>query len=271
MHIALATAGGSAGRPNEDWVAAAQDSVVVLDGVTAPRVSEVGCRHDVVWFTRQLGKSLLSHVVDDCPLADALAEAVGYVNGLHVNTCNLDSPGVPAAAVSILRARGDRVEYLVLADTTVAIETGGSPLLVVTDRRVEDAAPEALARTQQEAIGSAAHRLAVADMSVAQLARRNAVDGYWVAATDPAAAEHALTGSVPLCGVKRAAILTDGASRLVDLFGKASWAQCLDMLEHDGPHGLISRVRQIEEADPEGQRWPRFKRSDDATAAYMTS
>lgn len=269
MHIAFETASGTTARPNEDWVAAAPNVVVVLDGVTAPRVSEAGCRHDVPWFSRQLGKSLLGNLVDDVPLADSLADAISHVNALHVDTCDLTSPGVPAAAVAILRARGDRVEHLVLADTTVAIETRSS-LATVNDRRVEDAAPEALARTQQEAIGSAAHRLAVAEMSVAQLARRNAVDGYWVAATDPSAAEHALTGSVPIGEVRRAAVFTDGASRLVDTFSEMDWSHCLDMLQQDGPRGLISRVRQIENTDPEGHRWPRFKVSDDATVAFVT-
>lgn len=268
MRITFATAGGTAGRANEDWVAATSDAVVVLDGVTAPKVSKVGCRHAVAWFSRQLGESLLGYLADGGPLADSLAAAIGHVSGLHASTCDLGSPGVPAAAVAILRARGSHLDYLVLADTTVAIETY-SEIVTVTDRRVDDAAPEALARTRQETIGSAAHRLAVAEMSVAQLSRRNSAGGYWVAATDPAAAEHALTGSIALRLVRRAAVLTDGASRAVDLFGEMSWAQCLDVLEHDGPLGLISGVRRIEEADPEGRSCPRFKKSDDATVAFV--
>jgi hypothetical protein len=39
-------------------------------------------------------------------------------------------------------------------------------------------------------------------------------------------------------------------------------------LQHDGPTQVISRVREVEDADPTGARWPRYKHSDDATAAF---
>ncbi|AJC62044.1 hypothetical protein [Streptomyces sp. 769] len=63
--------------------------------------------------------------------------------------------------------------------------------------------------------------------------------------------------------------LTDGASRLADSFGALTWAQLLDLLRREGPAALIARTREAELADPVGERWPRFKRSDDATAAYV--
>jgi len=33
---------------------------------------------------------------------------------------------------------------------------------------------------------------------------------------------------------------------------------------------LIARVRDAEQSDPDGVRWPRFKPSDDATAIFCT-
>jgi hypothetical protein len=38
-------------------------------------------------------------------------------------------------------------------------------------------------------------------------------------------------------------------------------------MQQHGPKEVISRVREVEHADPIGIRWPRYKRSDDATAA----
>ncbi|MCP2244933.1 hypothetical protein [Lentzea aerocolonigenes] len=31
---------------------------------------------------------------------------------------------------------------------------------------------------------------------------------------------------------------------------------------------VMTRVREAESGDPHGSRWPRYKRSDDATAAF---
>jgi hypothetical protein len=46
------------------------------------------------------------------------------------------------------------------------------------------------------------------------------------------------------------------------------WAEALAVMEASGPHNLIRRVRSVEQTDPDGRRWPRFKAADDATAVY---
>lgn len=65
-----------------------------------------------------------------------------------------------------------------------------------------------------------------------------------------------------------AVLLSDGASRLADRFHLATWAEVCGILTRDGPAGLIERVRAAESADPRGQRWPRGKIHDDATAVF---
>jgi hypothetical protein len=111
--------------------------------------------------------------------------------------------------------------------------------------------------------------------STAQLTRalrraRNRPGGYWVAAADPQAASQAVTGSLPSKTLHRAVLLSDGASRLVDPFGLATWEELLALLDENGPDELLRQVRAAEAVDPEGRQWPRTKRSDDATAVYLT-
>lgn len=90
----------------------------------------------------------------------------------------------------------------------------------------------------------------------------------WFAAADPRIAERARPGSVPLSDLHAAALLTDGATRLVDLFGLEDWPATLGTLAKKGPAALITRVRKAENDDPDGQRWPRSKPHDDAAVAY---
>lgn len=112
------------------------------------------------------------------------------------------------------------------------------------------------------------HSARVSALVTVQRGLRNRAGGYWAAATDPAAADEAITGTVPLGQVQQAALLADGASHLVDSFNALTWAQLLDLLHTQGLTALIDRMREAERSDPVGDRWPRFKRSDDATAAY---
>jgi hypothetical protein len=53
--------------------------------------------------------------------------------------------------------------------------------------------------------------------------------------------------------------MTDGAARAADMIGMA-WARVISM----DAAGIIAAVRAAEARDEAGQRWPRFKVSDDA-------
>ena len=65
MNISLATAPGSPDHPNEDWIGATADTVVVLDGLSAPAGFDSGCLHGTVWYVRRLGGRLLQLASDD--------------------------------------------------------------------------------------------------------------------------------------------------------------------------------------------------------------
>ncbi|MCM6774472.1 hypothetical protein NDR87_13960 [Nocardia sp. CDC159] len=119
--------------------------------------------------------------------------------------------------------------------------------------------------------GTAEHARELARYVESMRAHRNqpGAQGFWVASSDPRAAEEAITGWRPLAELDAFAVLSDGAARLVDRFHLATWPQVLQVLANDGPGELISRVRAAEHSDPHGCRWPRGKAHDDATAAYV--
>lgn len=99
---------------------------------------------------------------------------------------------------------------------------------------------------------------------------RNVPGGYWLAGAVPSAAEHALCGSVPISDGLCVAAMTDGAARLVDVFGALPWLDALQDLRKTGPDEWIRRVRDIEATDVTLTRWPRYKISDDAALARCT-
>jgi len=269
--VTVGTEPGKPGRENEDFAAVLPGAVVVIDGASAPPGLEPGCTHSVAWYARTLGGLLAGAVADpSSTLAEALESAIGRVVLAHADTCDVGNPHSPSATVAVARARGDELEYLVLADSTVLLARSGGEPLAVTDDRVE------VLRSRIEALGEGpllrGDTRAFARLSRAEkiAAYRNRPDGFWVACTDPAAARQALTGSLPLDEVRSVSVMTDGASRLVDLFGLRSWAGTLDILDGEGPSGLIRRTREAEASDPDGTRWPRPKARDDATAVHWT-
>ncbi|MEU5137496.1 hypothetical protein [Streptomyces californicus] len=268
MQVSMASARG-VGVANEDTVHASPTGVVVLDGLSAPKDLPMGCVHGTPWFVRQLGTSLLNLIGDNnVTLREALRAAISEVNDLHRDTCALDQDAVPASTVAMIREREDVLDYLVLSDNVLLIDLGDGVRAVV-DKRVEEVAGEEMRAALRGPTGTPEHAARVSALVTVQRRLRNRPGGYWVAATDSAAADEAITGTVALTQVRQAALLTDGASRLVDTFGTLGWEQLLELLSTEGPSALIARTREAELADPTGERWPRFKRSDDATAAYV--
>jgi hypothetical protein len=236
----------SAQRLNDDFVLAAENFVGVLDGATEPAGVESGCVHDVPWLVAHLGTNLGSLLAREpgAELADVLRGAITATMTDHAGECDLTNPDSPSSTVAILRCGAVSVDYLVLGDSAVIIEHGDGGLLVAHDDRT-------------------AH---LSDYSFAGVSRlRNTDEGFWVASTKPEAADQALVGSIPLADVSRAALMTDGVTRLVERFGR-SWLDVLDRLDKGGARQVVADVRAEESAAPAGAY--RGKLHDDATAVF---
>ncbi|GII80722.1 hypothetical protein Sru01_57040 [Sphaerisporangium rufum] len=271
MRLTFATRPADPDRPNEDYLAAAPDAVVLLDGAGTPPGSQSGCSHGVAWYSRMLGSSVLALMTQSRgTLPEILGEGIKAVASMHDFTCDLSHAGSPSATVVMLRRAGEELQWLVLADSVLVIEPAGAaePLVICDDREAQVGARY---RERMDALpgGSAEHRQAHREYVETLRQHRNRDGGFWVAAADPSAADQALTGTVPAGQVTRAALLSDGASRLVDRFHLATWPEALNLLDRHGPAALIQRVRDAEHSDPEGTKWPRGKTFDDATAAYL--
>jgi len=94
--------------------------------------------------------------------------------------------------------------------------------------------------------------------------------GYWIAADQSAAANHALTASHQIGttspGVRSLALMTDGAQRATSLLAIYDSDQALLAAAFDdGPESCVRRIRAVEAGDMTGQRYPRTKLSDDAS------
>jgi Protein phosphatase 2C len=267
--VAFASIPAKPNQPNEDFIAATPDAVVLLDGAGTPPGSESGCIHGVAWFVQQLGTALLSSMTrdDDSNLVACLAASIREVRSLHADTCDLEHPGNPSATAVAIRVRDRTLDYLVLADSVLVLDLS-TELRVVTDDHEAQIGEQFRAQMDALPNGTPEHERAHREYVESLRAYRNRPGGFWVASTKPEAASQALTGSVPRAQVRAAAVLSDGASRLVDRFGLATWDDVLKTLDTRGPHELLRQVREAEKSDPHGSRWPRGKAHDDATVAY---
>ncbi|GAB2822490.1 protein phosphatase 2C domain-containing protein [Actinocorallia aurea] len=272
MRFQVSTLAGRTDRPNEDFAAVSADAAVLIDGAGAPPGLESGCVHSVAWYARTLGALLLAELADTgTGIVDALEAAIKRVMEAHGEGCDLSHPDSPSATVLAVRANGDTLEYLALADSTVIVEFHEGDPLIVTDDRVEHVRARVIGTEDESSrIGPDGYAEGLLARRLRMAAHRNRSGGFWVAGADPSAAREAIAGTVPLAAVKAVTLLTDGATRLVDLFAEASWPDLLKILHDQGPVALIHHTRQTESTDPSGTRWPRPKPTDDATIIHAT-
>jgi hypothetical protein len=241
----------SPGRVNEDFVITGPTWAVLLDGASPYPGVDTGCIHDVPWFVHHLGTELARILTNSPmqPLDDALAVAITSTCQLHEHTCDLSNPDSPSATVVAARQRDGQLDYLTLADSPLIVDNDGAVHAIIDDRTAH------LTDYSPDGVRSA----------------RNSPGGFYVASTLPHAAHHAIRGTLPANSVRRAALLTDGATRLVERFGRLDWPELLDLLTTSGPAELIRRTRQAELDETEAEHETRRgKHHDDATAVLIT-
>ena len=264
MQVAAASEPGSPDKPNEDGVVVTANMAAILDGATVR--TDTGCIHGVPWFVEHIAGALVKHA--ELSPADALAAAITETAVTHRETCDLEHPGTPSAAVAIAQVYDDLLRYLVLGDVTLVIDTTDG-LHVITDDRVNNTATAERAAADALPNGSPEKTAALIRMKHAELAVRNVPGGFWVAAANPDAASHSLTGEMPLRKIHRVILLTDGATRAVTPFGLYGWPGVFSVMASEGPGGLIKQVRIAEDADPTAIQYPRNKIHDDATVVVI--
>ncbi len=229
MRLTMASDPGTPGWPNEDFAAIGPGAAVLLDGATTcPRGADTGCVHGVAWYARTLGTALLAGITAE--------------PGVALTTALAD-------AIGQVRDRHE---------STCDLTNPRTPAATVTAVRAE-----------ADGIGY----LALFDSSiVADYADGRPplilTDRHGHARADPDVARTASTGTLPRDGLRGVALLSDGATRITDLYHLLAWPAVLDVIRRQGPAALIRQVRAAEDRDRGCERWPRSKARDDATIVY---
>jgi Protein phosphatase 2C len=263
VRVAMATGPGDPDVPNEDFVGATAGLAVVVDGAGIPE-TETLCRHGVAWYADTLGSTLLSlWARRPTGLPALLAGAIDDVAGRHRHTCDIADPSSPQATVAMVAVREEGVSWLALADAYVVLDGVDAEARVVTDGREVAVRRHVLGPLDRLTPGTEEYERTLAAGIDALRARRNRPGGYWIAKDDPAAAAEAVTGSAALAEVAGVALLSNGASRVVEPYGVLDWPDVLRLLRRDGPDELLGRLRLAERSGRFGLP------PDDASVAFV--
>lgn len=267
---------GDPAKPNEDAFAHGPVSAVVIDGATNLGDALMPGGNDAAWLARFGARRLIAHASEDKSprkaLRDALADAEKSFKALRRAEPQAMWQ-LPSASMMFVTQKDEGLEFLSFGDCAALVEQRGEDALVI------GATFESRAREAQGARQWAADRNLdpAAGINRPQLleplrAGRNRINsgGHWRFSPDAAAAGHAARRLVEAAPGAHVLIASDGFIALASDYGAYDAQGLLDAAIAKGLAALGEETRIIEDNDPLGRQFPRFKKSDDCTALLLT-
>lgn len=258
---------------NEDLIVEGHDWAWVFDGATSLGETRwTGEPSDATWLVDQVSRAL--HASQAETLEGQLRFAADHLRAsfvVHSGGQSLEADEAPSAVGAGVRLDQHTLHTIRFGDCSLIIEQGPGSALFVSS-------PSPLATLDASVMGKV-HRL-VSERNLTLDQARGEVLGQLrtnrrLMNRDGGYGALSVFGELPVIEeqvefeVEAGAtglIASDGFMALVHDYGDTDDEGILQQARTEGLEELIRRLREIENADVEGRRFPRFKTHDDATA-----
>jgi hypothetical protein len=295
---------GDPSKANEDFLAEGRFAALVMDGATPLGDSLMPGPSDAAWIAQFGARRLMAHLGDGDgarkALRSALIDAQKSFEALRRHppqemwrlpcasmmlavAANTDPPPPRARsaqegemAVAGPRTsegqRGSEIEFLWFGHCAALLKQGDAAVTVVGETFDKRAAEAARARTVAKEKGlSPASGLNRPEFIGALRATRNRINSgtTWLFSPDARAASHVSRRVIKAAPGAVLLLATDGFLALASDYGAYSADSLIAAAQAKGLGALGKELRVIEADDTSGDKFPRFKKSDDATAIVL--
>jgi hypothetical protein len=264
---------GDPAKQNEDAFGGSASAAVVLDGATMLGDGLMPGPSDAAWIAQFGARRLIAHLKDEEPkkaLKLAMGDAEKSFHALRRAEME-DQWQIPCASMVLVAEHEKGLEFLYLGDCGALVEQPDGLKVIgeTLDKRAEESARAAqVAKEKKLASASALSR----PEFIGHLReRRNHVNSgnYWLFSPDKRAAAHAGRRIVAVEKGAHLLLASDGFLALASDYGAYDAMGLLTAAKEKGLAAMGEELRAIEAADPDGNQFARFKKSDDATALLL--
>jgi hypothetical protein len=266
---------GDAAKPNEDAFGHDAVAAVVLDGATPLGDGLMPGPSDAAWIAQFGARRLLAHLREGegarKALRGALADAQKSFEALRRHPPE-EMWQTPCASMMLAVADEGAVEFLSFGDCAALVQPQDGAVTVVGEtfdkRAAEAKRAQAIAKEKNL---SPASGLSRPEFLGALRATRNRVNSgkSWLFSPDAKAASHAARRIVKAAPGTKLLLASDGFLALASDYGAYGADSLMQAAVEKGLKALGEELRAIEAGDAGGDKFPRFKKSDDATALLL--
>ncbi len=264
---------------NEDCYGNNGTCLFVIDGASGLGDEQfmTGFGSDAEWFAQFSADYLADNHLGDLPIADVVAKLSQEARREFFSAEGAEESGLfarPSASFAMIEVFCGDLVFSGLGDCTLYLQVNGLGV-------EEYSALHGFHQFEQQRAASHIARFGgldehpsyktdpqtLADLRKIRSLQNSEESGIWTLGLVPEAAAHVVSRTIPLSGSARGLLCTDGFSDLVNLFDVYSAESLLQEAVNHGLQPLLQQLRHLERSiDPRGLKFPRFKRSDDATA-----
>ena len=262
------------GRPNEDALAHSEHAALVMDGATPLGEALMPGASDAAWLAGFGARRLMAHLKDgDVPmaaLAHALGDAEKSFTALRRRPLR-ETWEMPCASMILAVEDGADIEFLWFGDCTALLLKNDKCDIIGDgfDKRGQEAERARLvAREQNLAPAPDLNRPEILSVLRAARGRVNS-GGNWLFSPEPRAAAHVSRRMVTQAADALLLLASDGFLALATDYGAYDARALIRAARDKGLAVLGQELRAIENGDALGEKFARFKKSDDATALLI--
>ena len=266
---------GDPAKANEDAFGHRDAAAVVIDGATMLGDGLMPGPSDAQWIAQFGARRLMAHLEGGDgarkALRAALADTQKSFEALRRHPPE-DVWQTPCASMMLAVENEGGLEFLWFGDCAGLVQQGDGPVVAVGETMDKRAAEAERARViAKEKNLSPASGLRRPEFIDALRAARNRINSgnNWLFSPDVRAASHVSRRIVKLSPGSTVLLATDGLLALVSDYGAYSADGLLAAALDKGLAALGEELRVIEAGDEGGDKFARFKKSDDATALLL--
>ncbi len=266
---------GDPAKPNEDSCGQDARAAVLIDGATPLGDGLMPGPSDAAWIAQFGVRRVLAHLRGGDGARKALRAALADTQK-SFEALRRHAPEeiwqMPCGSMMLAVAGTSGIEFLSFGDCAALVRPDGGAVMVVGEtfdqRAAEAKRAQAIAREKNL---SPASGLSRPEFLRALRAARNRVNSgsYWLFSPDVKAAAHAARRLVKAAPGTHLLLASDGFLALASDYGAYGADSLMQAALDKGLKALGDELRAIEAGDVLGDKFPRFKKSDDATALLL--
>lgn len=261
---------------NEDMVGVCKNGAWVLDGATGLNNKNlISKESDAKWYVTWWNEYLQENIDKNKSLKEIILDGLDMIEKEYViklNEYDIESIDKPSASSLIIKLYKDKLEYFILGDCTLIINTLNKDI-IIKDERVCKFDEEVFVRMNKlnkiDKLTLLDKKNILLPLIVENRLKKNSEEGYWILEFNKDAIEKSIHGYIDIEHEAKIMMSSDGFSCAWDRYDIFDENEMIKIGQNNGIEYIKDKIRELEREDKDGMIFPRFKVSDDSSCVYL--